>query len=63
MNRCPNCGYDPLTKQTRGLMEVDPDAPGPIGLLRGDGHPFARALVWAAVAIAAFGVFHLAGIG
>jgi hypothetical protein len=35
----------------RHIMQIDPDAPGLLELLRGEGAPFMRALAWAAVLV------------
>jgi hypothetical protein len=32
-------------------MQIDPDAPGPVELLRGEGAPFMRVLAWAGVLV------------
>jgi hypothetical protein len=35
----------------RYVMQIDPDAPGPLDLLLGEGAPFMRALAWAGVLV------------
>lgn len=57
---CPNCGH----KRKRYLMSTDPNAPGLLGLLRGEGdrvmQAVARLAVLLVVFAAAVGVFALA---
>jgi hypothetical protein len=38
-----------MHEEPKYLMKIDPDAPGLLELLRGEGEPFMRVLAWAGI--------------